>query len=294
MAHLAASPQVRQDAAVRWKVSGGSLGYERHPLVMAVVNVTPDSFSDGGDHLDTGKAIARGMELADQGAEIVDVGGESTRPSAAEVDVAEELQRTIPVVVELAAAGVVVSIDTSKPAVAEAAIAAGARILNDVTALADPVMASVAADSGVGVVLMHMLGSPRTMQRDPRYRDVVAEVGSFLERRAEAAIAAGVDPEAVCIDPGIGFGKTVDHNLALLANLDIFVGMGWPVLVGASRKSFLGELTGIADPALRDPATAATTALAAAQGAAVVRVHDAAGALAVARVAGAIVGARRY
>jgi dihydropteroate synthase len=210
---------------------------------MGVVNVTPDSFSDGGRYLDHAAAVAQGQALAAQGADIVDVGGESTRPGADPVGAADETARVVPVVEGLVAAGVPVSIDTRKAEVAEAAVAAGACLINDVTAR----LAPVAAAGGAGFVAMHMQGDPRTMQHEPVYDDVVAEVRAFLVERAEAAVAAGVPADQVWVDPGIGFGKRLEHNLELLANLDELVAAGFPVLVGTSRKSMLGTLAAHAD-----------------------------------------------
>lgn len=241
---------------------------------MGIVNVTPDSFSDGGLHAATNLAIEHGRSLAAAGADLVDVGGESTRPGAEPVDAATEKQRVLPVVKALADQGVVVSIDTAKAEVATEAVEAGAEIINDVTAGSDPAMFPVMAESGTGVVLMHMKGTPRTMQDDPHYGDVVVEVSDFLIGRAQAAEAAGIDRGSIFVDPGIGFGKTVDHNLELLRRLGELVAFGYPVLIGASRKSFLGRLTGIEEADQRDIATAATTALAVAAGAAMVRVHE--------------------
>ncbi|MCB2224405.1 MAG: dihydropteroate synthase [Actinobacteria bacterium] len=259
---------------------------------MGIVNVTPDSFSDGGRFLAHDAAIAHGLAMAAAGADLVDVGGESTRPGAAEVPVAEEVGRVVPVVAALASEGVAVSIDTSKAAVAEAALDAGAVVVNDVTALGDPAMAPLAADRGAGVVLMHMLGTPRTMQREPRYDDVVAEVREYLLARAAVAEAAGIDPSAVCLDPGIGFGKTLEHNLALLAGIGGLASAGYPVLVGASRKSWITLLLGEdLDPADRDPVTVAAHTLAIAGGAAAIRVHDVVMGLRSARTADAIVRA---
>ena len=209
---------------------------------MGVLNVTPDSFSDGGRWLDQGAAVAHGLAMAADGAAIIDVGGESTRPGAEPVPVEEELRRVVPVV-EALAPEVRVSIDTRRATVAEAALAAGATLLNDVSASLAEVAA--AAGPGVGFVAMHMQGDPRTMQVDPRYDDVVAEVVAFLRARAEAAVAAGL--EEVWVDPGIGFGKTLEHNLALLADLDRLVSTGFPVVVGTSRKGFLGRLLAEAD-----------------------------------------------
>ncbi|HET7488621.1 MAG TPA: dihydropteroate synthase [Acidimicrobiales bacterium] len=237
------------------------------PLVMGVVNVTPDSFSDGGLHADPRRAVAHGLALLAEGAAVLDVGGESTRPGAEPVGEAEELRRVLPVVEALAAHGRV-SIDTTKASVARAAVAAGATLVNDVSAL----LHEVAAEAGVGWVAMHRRGDPRTMQAAPRYDDVVAEVRAFLLERAEAAKAAGV--AEVWIDPGIGFGKTAGHNLSLLRHLRSLVDTGWPVLVGTSRKSFLGALAGGAAAADRLEGSLATAVWAMAQGAAMVRVHD--------------------
>jgi dihydropteroate synthase len=244
---------------------------------MGVVNVTPDSFSDGGRYLDHTAAVTHGRALAAQGADIVDIGGESTRPGAEPVPVADELERVLPVVEGLVAAGVAVSIDTRKAEVAEAAVNAGACLVNDVSAT----LAPVAAATGAGFVAMHMLGDPRTMQRDPAYDDVVAEVRDFLVERAEAAVAAGVPAAEVWIDPGIGFGKRLEHNMALLANLDELVATGFPVLVATSRKSMLGTLAARADRADGPTATndriegsLATATWALWRGAAMVRVHE--------------------
>jgi dihydropteroate synthase len=236
-------------------------------LVMGILNVTPDSFSDGGRWLDRDAAVARGLEMVAEGADVVDVGGESTRPGAQPVDEAEERRRVVPVI-EALAPHVRVSVDTTKPAVAEAAIAAGATLVNDVSAT----LADVAAAGGAGWVAMHMQGDPRTMQVDPHYDDVVAEVTAFLIERAERAEAAGV--REVWIDPGIGFGKTVEHNLSLLRHLRTLATTGWPVAVGTSRKSFLGRLTGGADAGDRLEGSVATAVWAADQGASMIRVHD--------------------
>jgi len=242
---------------------------------MGVVNVTPDSFSDGGRYLDHAAAIAHGRDLAAQGADIVDVGGESTRPGAEPVPTDGELARVLPVVEGLVAAGVRVSIDTRKAEVAEAAVLAGASLINDVSAT----LAPVAAATGAGFVAMHMLGDPRTMQREPHYDDVVAEVRDFLVERAEAAVAAGVGE--VWIDPGIGFGKRIEHNFDLLANLDVLVATGFPVLVATSRKSSLGVLAARADRTTDVPpahdrleGSLATAAWALWRGAQMVRVHE--------------------
>jgi dihydropteroate synthase len=244
------------------------------PAVMGVVNVTPDSFSDGGAFLDPAAAVAHGLRLAAEGADLLDVGGESTRPGSDPVPLEVELERVLPVIEGLAReTDVPISIDTVKAEVAERAIRAGAGFVNDVSALRhDPAMAAVVAGAGVPVCLMHMLGEPKTMQRDPRYDDVVAEVAAFLAERASAARAAGIAADQICIDPGIGFGKTAEHNLSLLRHLDRIAAVGPPVLVGVSRKSFLGLLTGAAEPG-RDVATAAANLAAVRRGAWMVRVH---------------------
>jgi dihydropteroate synthase len=258
--------------------------------LMGVVNVTPDSFSDGGLFLEPEAAIAHGEQLAREGAEILDVGGESTRPGAAEVGVAEELARTQPVVADLEGLGYRVSIDTSKSAVAQAAIEAGAEIVNDVTALrGDPEMAALCAERAVTVVLMHMPGNPRTMQADPRYDDVVEEVKAFLAARVEAAIESGIAEERIWVDPGIGFGKTLEHNLELLARLGEIRELGRPLVIGSSRKSFIGKIdgSGVDD---RIGGSIATATFAAAAGADVLRVHDVAETAQAMRFAAAVLG----
>jgi dihydropteroate synthase len=276
-----------------WRVRSRTLTTADHTLVMGVLNVTPDSFSDGARFDGAEAAITAGLALWEEGADVVDVGGESTRPGSTGVSVEEEADRVVPVVAALAAAGVTVSVDTSKPEVAAACLDSGAEAVNDVTALARPEMAELCADRGAGVVLMHMQGTPETMQRDPRYDDVVAEVERFLLNRAGVAVAAGIEPTRICVDPGLGFGKRFADNLELLAGLDRLASHGFPVLVGTSRKGFLGDVLDTAGhpvpPALRDPATHATTALAIAAGVAVVRVHDVVGGLQAARTADAIV-----
>jgi dihydropteroate synthase len=244
------------------------------PSVMGVVNVTPDSFSDGGAFLHPQAAIAEARGMLKEGAAIIDIGGESTRPGSDGVSLDEELRRVEPVLAALSDAQV--SIDTSKAAVARVALEAGAEMVNDVTALrGDPELAGVLADSGACLCLMHMLGEPRTMQNDPRYEDVVSEVKAFLEERLEFATEAGIDEERICLDPGIGFGKTVQHNLELLARLDEIVALGRPVLLGASRKRFLGRLLGD-EEALTGPVSAgvAVAVLAYERGATIFRVHD--------------------
>jgi dihydropteroate synthase len=256
-----------------WQIKDGAL---QMPLVMGVVNVTPDSFSDGG--LWGGNAAIRhGLELVVAGADIVDVGGESTRPGAAPVEESEELDRVLSVVDGLASAGVIVSIDTMKPGVAAAAIEAGARIVNDVGGLSDPAMRRVVAESGAGVVVMHMQGEPRTMQDDPHYDDVVDDIGAFLSERTQAAIAAGIPAASIVLDPGIGFGKTLEHNLELIRRMPELADLGHPLLVGASRKRFLGTILGLEDPLERDRATSILSALLFERGVGIVRVHDVAG-----------------
>ena len=253
--------------------------------VMGVVNVTPDSFSDGGRYLDASAALAHARRLVGDGADWVDVGGESTRPRAEPVDAAEELRRVLPVVDALAADGIAVSIDTRKAAVAEAAVAAGARMVNDVSAS----LASVAAATGVAFVAMHMQGDPATMQDAPRYDDVVAEVREFLLGRVAACTAAGIPRERLCVDPGIGFGKRPEHNLALLARLDCLSRDGLPVLVGVSRKSLIGMIT--ARPTgERLAGSIALAALCAERGAAIVRAHDVAPTVDAVRIGAALRG----
>jgi dihydropteroate synthase len=256
----------------------------RRPAVMGVVNVTPDSFSDGRQFLDVETAVAHGLRLAADGADLLDVGGESTRPGAEPVPAAEEARRVVPVIERLAAqAGVPISVDTTKAPVAEASIAAGATVVNDVSAgRRDPAILGVTAAADVGYVAMHMQGEPRTMQDNPRYDDVVGEVTAFLNERVEAARGAGIAGGALAVDPGIGFGKTVAHNLELLVRLsELVAAVGVPVLVGASRKRFLGALLrdtggviGEPPPEARDDATLATTVWAVERGARIVRVHD--------------------
>lgn len=241
---------------------------------MGVLNVTPDSFSDGGRHRETEAAIAAARRMHEEGAAIVDVGGESTRPGAAAIDAGAELERVLPVLEGLA--GIPLSIDTSKADVASAAIALGVELVNDVTALrGDPALAGVVADAGSYLCLMHMQGEPGTMQEGPRYDDVVSEVISFLEMRLAAAVAAGIPEERICLDPGIGFGKTVQHNLALLHSLDRLVALGRPVLVGISRKSLVARVLGDTEGRIGSLAGSVGAAVAAFErGAAIFRVHD--------------------
>src|SRR5919197_4480777 len=245
--------------------------------VMGVVNVTPDSFSDGGRFLDPDAAVAHALRLAEEGADVLDFGGESTRPGAEPVSAEEERRRVVGVIERVAAAGTgaQLSIDPSKAEVADAAIAAGAGMVNDVTALRrDPDMAELVAGRGVDCCLMHMLCQPRTMQLEPRYDDVVSEVAAFLEERLAFAVGRGIREERVLLDPGIGFGKALEHNLELLRRLDEIVAIGRPVVIGTSRKSFLGLLTGQAEPDRRLAGTIATNVLALERGASVFRVHD--------------------
>jgi dihydropteroate synthase len=241
---------------------------------MGVLNVTPDSFSDGGRFANRDAAVAQALRMIEEGAGIIDVGGESTRPGAQAVTAEEEIGRVVPVIEALAARiKVPISIDTSKPAVMTAAVHAGAILINDVRALREPGALDAAAASGAGICLMHMQGEPRTMQVDPRYEDVVAEVRDFLSERAAACIAAGIARDRLLIDPGIGFGKRLEHNLALLAHLPALAGLGWPVLVGVSRKSMLGGLLGRAvDERIAGGVAIATAAVLA--GASIVRTHD--------------------
>ena len=244
------------------------------PRVMGVVNVTPDSFSDGDGDVDLARALEHARMLVADGADIIDVGGESTRPGALPVAEGDELQRIIPLVAALAKAGVCVSVDTMKPAVMRAAIDAGASMINDVRALSAPgAMQVLCSAAGVGVCLMHMRGEPSTMQLAPAYEDVVRDVGVFLDERARACIAAGIDRSRIVVDPGFGFGKTLAHNLALLRDLPRIAALGYPLLVGLSRKSMLGALTG-REPDGRMAASVAAALAAIARGAAIVRVHD--------------------
>jgi dihydropteroate synthase len=263
------------------------------PVVMGVVNVTPDSFSDGGKWLAPDAAIAHGEQLAAQGASILDIGGESTRPGAQPVAQDEELRRVLPVLEGLAGGRARLSIDTSKAAVAAAALDAGATIVNDVTALrGDVAMARLVAERGCDIVLMHMLGVPRTMQRAPHYDDVVADVRTFLAERVGYARSQGIAVERIWLDPGIGFGKTTGHNLELLARLDELLDLGRPVVIGTSRKSFLGAITNGRGPSERLPGTIATNVLALTRGASVFRVHDVAAVHDALRAAAAVLRAR--
>ncbi|MEU7818233.1 dihydropteroate synthase [Pseudonocardia sp. NPDC049154] len=264
-------------------MAGGLAGHVPHPgrcVVMGILNVTPDSFSDGGRYLDREHAVAHGVAMRDAGADLVDVGGESTRPGAGRVDAPTERDRVVPVIRDLVAEGVRVSVDTTRASVAEAAVEAGAVVVNDVSGgLADPRMAAAVASLRVPWILMHWRGHSDRMQELASYEDVIGEVRQELVARADAAVMAGVDPDRLILDPGLGFAKTAAHNWALLRRLDVLVALGFPVLVGASRKRFLGQLLADAEgklrpPAGRDGATAAISALAAHVGAWGVRVHD--------------------
>lgn len=267
----------------------GRLDFSRGCLVMGILNVTPDSFSDGGEFFDADKAVARGLEMVQQGASILDVGPESTRPGAAPVSADEQIRRAVPVIRRLRQqTAIPVSIDTRDAAVAEAALDAGASMLNDITALNDEAMAQLAARCKVPVILMHMQGTPETMQQAPKYDDVVAEVLEFLMERAKYAEALGIPKEWIIVDPGIGFGKTTEHNLCLLKRLELFADLGYRLLVGPSRKRFIGQLTGRDNPADRIAGTAAAVALAAIKGASIVRVHDVAEMVDVVRIIRAV------
>ena len=258
------------------------------PVVMGVLNVTPDSFSDGGRYATVDAAIARGHRMAAEGAAIIDVGGESTRPGAEPVDVAEESRRVLPVIEALAARlAVVISVDSSKPEVMRAAVAAGAGLINDVRGLEAPGALEAVAETGAAVCLMHMRGEPRSMQEDPQYDDVVVEVRDYLAARVTACLEAGIGPERLCVDPGIGFGKRPEHNLALLASLDRLADPEIPVLVGVSRKSLVGIITG-RPAAERLAGSVAFAALAVMHGAAIVRAHDVAATVDAVKVAGAL------
>jgi dihydropteroate synthase len=259
-----------------WRCRDRSFGLGGRTLVMGIVNVTPDSFSDGGMFADAQDAVAHAARLIDEGADIVDVGGESTRPGSDPVSVDEELGRVLPVVegIRSARRDAVISVDTRRAEVAAKALEGGAAIVNDVTAGRDPAMFPLVRESGAGMVLMHMLGEPKTMQDDPRYEEVVDEIHEYLRERVEASVFAGIPATQLAIDPGIGFGKTLDHNLSLLRTVEEFMDLDAAVSVGASRKRFLGTLTRTDDPTDRLEASLAVAAWCAAQGVDVVRVHD--------------------
>ncbi len=254
---------------------GGKLDFSAGCIIMGVLNVTPDSFSDGGDFFDTQKAIERGIEMAQQGAAIIDIGAESTRPGSEAVMSQEQIKKVVPVIEKLAAEiKIPISIDSKDYQVTKAALDAGAAIINDITALSDERMVKLAAERKTPVILMHMQNNPATMQIEPEYDDVVGEVLDYLLKRAEAVQKAGVEKEKIFIDPGIGFGKTLEHNLELLRKINVFVNSGYRVLLGTSRKSFIGTMTGKKSPKERIFGTAATVALTAAFGVSIARVHD--------------------
>lgn len=278
---------------IEWPM--GRLDFSAGCIVMGVLNVTPDSFSEGGQFFDTHKAIEHGVRMAGEGAAIIDVGAESTRPGAEPVSAEEQIKRAVPVIKALAErVDVPISVDTCNLEVALAALEAGAGMINDITALADERMGELAAERQVPVVLMHMQGTPRTMQAEPRYDDVVREVLEFLLGRAKKAEDFGVRGEEIFVDPGIGFGKTLEHNLLLLRNIDKFVATGYRVLVGTSRKSFIGKITGREKPADRIFGTAATVALCAASGVSIVRVHDVAEMVDVVKVSNDVITQRPW
>ncbi len=279
-----------QDAVLQWP--SGRVDFSSGCLVMGILNVTPDSFSDGGAFYEAGRAVEHGLRMAGEGASVIDIGGESTRPGSKPVPTGEQIQRVVPVIEILAAqVNIPISIDTHDAEVARAAFDAGASILNDITALSDERMAALAAERRVPVILMHMQGTPATMQVEPHYEDEVTEVRDFLLARAEKARRLGIPKERIFIDPGIGFGKTTEHNLLLLKNLDQLVATGYRVLVGTSRKRFLGTLTGRENPAERIFGTAATVALCAAAGVSIVRVHDVGAMVDVVKVVSAVLHA---
>ncbi len=281
--------EVNKENIIEW--DGGRLDFSEGCILMGVLNVTPDSFSDGGQFLDTKKALDHGLKMAAQGAAIIDIGAESSRPGSEGVSIQEQINRAVPVIERLCEkTGAVISIDTSNSEVAQAALKAGAGMINDITALSDERLAATAAKWAVPVVLMHMQGKPSTMQTKPKYDDVVGEVLAFLLERAQRVQKLGIAKEKIIIDPGIGFGKTVEHNLLLLKNIDKFVASDYRVLVGTSRKSFLGKLTGKRKPADLIFGTAATVGLCAMAGVSIVRVHDVAQMADVVKVAKAIGG----
>lgn len=259
-----------------WKTPRRTFDVTNRGLIMGILNVTPDSFSDGGRYDGTEAAVERALQMLTEGAEIIDIGGESTRPGAAAVPAEEEAARVLPVIAALRQrSDCVISVDTMKAAVAAAAMEAGADIINDISGLqADPEMAAVAARTGAGVVLMHMQGTPRTMQVQPHYGDVIAEVRDGLAASLDQALAAGVALESIVLDPGIGFGKTLEHNLEILRQVEAFAVRGRPVLLGVSRKSFIGRVLGTTDPAVREWPTVALTSFAREKGVRILRVHD--------------------
>lgn len=280
-----------KSARILWKAGKFSWNLDGMALVMAILNVTPDSFSDGGLHLDPVDTLAAARRFIGEGADILDVGGESTRPGAAEVGSDDEISRVIPVIKKLVSIGTVaVSIDTCKAEVAAAGLAAGVAIVNDVTGLQDPAMIDVCASSDCGVVVMHMQGNPRTMQKSPTYEDVVSEIGSFFEERLETLVSAGIESERIVFDPGIGFGKSLSHNLELLNRVEDYRVHDRPILMGLSRKSFIGQLLGDSAMSRREFSTQALTALTRQRGAMIHRVHQVREAVQVLRMTEAVLG----
>jgi dihydropteroate synthase len=277
---------------MHWKTRRGSIDLSHRARVMGILNVTPDSFSDGGQHAEFGSALAHARQMIIEGAEVIDIGGESTRPGARSVPAEVEIARTLPVVVALRAEwDGLISIDTSKASVARAALAAGADIVNDVSGLRhDPALAELCAATGCGVVVMHMLGDPQSMQADPQYTDVVAEVRGFFAERLAFLTSAGISADALCFDPGIGFGKTLEHNLTLLRQLEQLAVGGRPLLLGVSRKSFIGQALGTAALADREWPTVAITALARHKNVLLHRVHAVAANVAALRMAELLLG----
>jgi dihydropteroate synthase len=271
-----------------WKTRRQTLDLSQGGIVMGILNATPDSFSDGGKYSLIHQALGRAMEMAEEGAQIIDIGGESTRPGARAIDVAEEIERTVPIIRALRdESDILISIDTSKAAVAEAAIDAGADIVNDVTGMRDAKMVRLCSDAGAGVCVMHMQGEPRTMQQNPCYDErggVVSAINAFFAERLVSLEASGMNPDFICLDPGIGFGKSYEHNLELLRSLGDLQKTR-PILLGVSRKSVIGKLTGEEDPLRRDRATAIMTALAFKRGISIHRVHDVKGAVEAIRIA---------
>ena len=280
-----------KSARILWKAGKFSWNLDEMALVMAILNVTPDSFSDGGLYLDPVDTLAAAHRFIEEGADILDIGGESTRPGAAEVGSDDEISRVIPVIKKLVSSEMVaVSIDTCKAEVAGAGLAAGATIVNDVTGLRDPAMIDVCASSDCGVVVMHMQGNPRTMQKSPTYEDVVSEIGSFFEERFETLVSAGIESERIVFDPGIGFGKSLSHNLELLNRVDDYRVHDRPILMGLSRKPFIGQLLGDSAMSRREFSTQALTALTRQRGAMIHRVHQVREAMQVLRMTEAVLG----
>ena len=285
--------KAKKEHIIEWP--NGLLDFSTEPLAMGVLNVTPDSFSDGGEFFDTQKAIDRGLQMATEGASIIDIGAESTRPGSKPVPVKQQIKQVVPVIEALSKIiNMPISIDTTSHEVAQAAIEAGAGIINDISALRDDRMAELAVEYEIPVVLMHMQGKPATMQTKPKYNDVVMEVLAFLLQRAQRAEQSGIAREKIFIDPGIGFGKTLEHNILLLKNIYKFVYTGYNVLVGTSRKSFIGTLIGKENTADRIFGTAATVALCVAAGVSIVRVHDVAQMLDVIKVTSIIKSAKCF